>query len=991
MEIPEYKTKVIKATKKPNTEIKSYSNLYKLKVVKNHKVPAQTGWDKIENLSKTIDTNRYNVGIAAGENNDIIVLDIDDKGTDKLKNGMTLWNEYIAIHGEPETVKQLTVNGGYHYIFKLSTNDKDKEFLIKKYLKTRKGLMGYSIDIRNNGGYIVAAPSTINGKTYTFENGKSFDDIKPIEMPDKLLSFLLGNVFTSHSDIIKLDKIEMKGKKKPIQEPVLKLPQINKIKNKLIYDISDELLTKYLYYLDASHCDEYDKWVLITTICRNLNKFEIWDEWSTQSEKYNRSRNISIWNGNKGIIDVNYLITILNNKGYNLKNIQFYKKFRELIAPTFKTITYHNKYVFDEQFEGDQLTYDHFKTYDTILLKACTGTGKTTAISKHLYTFLNDADHKDKNYKFMSITDNINLTRQHKHAFKKEKINLISYDDTDAEIYDNNLTICLNSIIRYQNTPAEHFKNYIIYIDEVNSVLKYTKNETILDMKNVSATFYKIINNAYKVIVSDATITDAVKLLLNNRCDTKKIYFDNTFKKYQGVKANRILSEQNFLNDLQTQYKINKPFLMGTDSATIATQMYNACVSIASEEDKHKFILITAKTNFNYTDANEQFKDKYVFYSPKIRHGIDFSIFEPQNVYIYIHGRSIDPMGIFQQTTRTRNIDILYYYSHLECKEPIYDTLQDVKNSFLELTSTSKIIHDLCTVIDINDNLVIVDNKFLNIEAFNEFSNDAYGTNKVKHFELILIENGFELSTIGETERISKTDSIIMRHQIINNSNELFEAFINSDNRSNEQFELFNKNIDALQLGRASNEQLIQFKDIIIDEFNVKKSFVFDNLQKVDEFIIEKVMEKEQKNYSFKCFNSPYHKINILRKLLKDYNIKDQYTFDYSSDKPVSMDVKIHDHIKKVFRITKPIPQTMADIQYIHLTILKHLTAPEIVIRTRKRDNKKFICNYELNNEYFNKQFDLIRYRNPNFLNYKDEFIEHFNLISDSSDPFTDD
>ena len=121
MEIPEYKPKIIKATNKPFSNENYYSQLYKLKVVKNTKVPAQKGWEQKENLFKSIDINNYNVGIATGVNNDLIVLDIDDKISDKLKNGMTLWNEYIAIHGEPQTVKQLTVNGGYHYIFKLST------------------------------------------------------------------------------------------------------------------------------------------------------------------------------------------------------------------------------------------------------------------------------------------------------------------------------------------------------------------------------------------------------------------------------------------------------------------------------------------------------------------------------------------------------------------------------------------------------------------------------------------------------------------------------------------------------------------------------------------------------------------------------------------------------------------------------------------------------------------------------------------------------
>ena len=72
-----------------------------------------------------------------------------------------------------------------------------------------------------------------------------------------------------------------------------------------------------------------------------------------------------------------------------------------------------------------------------------------------------------------------------------------------------------------------------------------------------------------------------------------------------------------------------------------------------------KTLLLTADTNFKIYDAQEQFKDKFVFYSPKITYGVDFSIDNPQNVYIYQKGQSIMPNGTFQQTTRCRNINTI--------------------------------------------------------------------------------------------------------------------------------------------------------------------------------------------------------------------------------------------------------------------------------------------------------------------------------------------
>ena len=71
----------------------------------------------------------------------------------------------------------------------------------------------------------------------------------------------------------------------------------------------------------------------------------------------------------------------------------------------------------------------------------------------------------------------------------------------------------------------------------------------------------------------------------------------------------------------------------------------------------------------------------YVFYSPKITYGVDFSIGTAQNVFIYQEGESIMPGSTFQQTTRTRNIQTLYYYSECKEKDAKYTDLEDVKET----------------------------------------------------------------------------------------------------------------------------------------------------------------------------------------------------------------------------------------------------------------------------------------------------------------------
>ena len=89
------------------------------------------------------------------------MLDIDIKD-----NGLIEWNKYIDEYGEPLTYKVRTVSGGYHYYFKRSSTDDNKNELVFNYLTTKTKYRGVGIDIRNNGGYVVAPPSIIDNVAY---------------------------------------------------------------------------------------------------------------------------------------------------------------------------------------------------------------------------------------------------------------------------------------------------------------------------------------------------------------------------------------------------------------------------------------------------------------------------------------------------------------------------------------------------------------------------------------------------------------------------------------------------------------------------------------------------------------------------------------------------------------------------------------------------------------------------------------------------------
>ena len=100
----------------------------------------------------------YNLGLATGWVSGIFVLDRDDKdGGD-----VSLQALEVQYGNLPKTLTQTTGNGA-HYIFQ-PPPDLD--------IKNSQKAIASGIDVRANGGYVVAAPSRHqNGKSYSWQSG----------------------------------------------------------------------------------------------------------------------------------------------------------------------------------------------------------------------------------------------------------------------------------------------------------------------------------------------------------------------------------------------------------------------------------------------------------------------------------------------------------------------------------------------------------------------------------------------------------------------------------------------------------------------------------------------------------------------------------------------------------------------------------------------------------------------------------------------------
>jgi len=126
-----------------------------------------------------------NIGLSTSGH---LILDVDVK--DGINGEASLEGIESTYTRLPLTLTQKTPSGGKHYIFRNSTG---------QYIPSRKNCPAKGIDSRCNGGYIVAAPSLIDGLCYEMSNDPIAEAPEwlanlIIEMPLNLNIFMNGSI-----------------------------------------------------------------------------------------------------------------------------------------------------------------------------------------------------------------------------------------------------------------------------------------------------------------------------------------------------------------------------------------------------------------------------------------------------------------------------------------------------------------------------------------------------------------------------------------------------------------------------------------------------------------------------------------------------------------------------------------------------------------------------------------------------------------------------
>jgi hypothetical protein len=249
---------------------------------------------------------------------------------------------------------------------------------------------------------------------------------------------------------------------------------------------------------------------------------------------------------------------------------------------------------------------------------------------------------------------------------------------------------------------------------------------------------------------------------------------------------------------------------------------------------------------------------------------------------------------------------------------------------------------------------------------------DTYKTQKTQHYIDILKRNGFKITEIGTSSKISKDDNKLMKLVIDDIKDEIYNAFLESGITENEQLK---NNLLILALDESIDKDIfIEYKDIITDKFETENHLNIIRLLKDEPYINNKIAEQNKNTFNISSLNSSYNKIKLLIQLEKDMRLG---RLDINFDKAEYFDMndKRYQLIKKVFRISKATPTTKLLLFQLYITMIKNIGGTDIIIskQTGQKDNRTRI--YNLNTDTIMKHIKLNKLKNPRLNNYDEDII----------------
>lgn len=1018
----EYKEKTTHKVKELNDKINEFRDIVKkdnddinfiaMAVNSYSKNPFKEGW---QHTTKSHKFNKMsNVALLTGIDAGFFVVDYDlyeknfsiegkEKFFNKEKNskkGITeeKFNKYKNIRDEYESIFNNTGNindminefntltikspsGGYHFYF-----------LYDPIKNIPHGQHPSGIDIRNNGGCIMAPPSYFensdkykNGRYEVYKN----TSIKVI--PDKLYEWLYNNIVHKNKKDDKNDKPKKNKKKTLLNNEDGEDDYYNNITTVYDITISKEQIKEILNLLWLNRCkdikdpsDNYcinsNKWKIALSAIRFAGDYyNEFDEFSKRVKEfkgyehlYNPERNKQKWNDDRGD-NVEAFYTLL--RVINVKDVYTYKR-----APkphfnnyTEKKITY--------------LKHTDYECNRNYLIKSPPKTGKTTSVKtyfKHLTKEYNDNNKDDANYeknkpRLLLIASRIILCEDLAKSFaedeKDEDGNIICegvivdlYNDEDFMAGYNNICITPDSIHKISSI---NFKNTIVFIDEFESCIRHLLNSTTLNRNRLEVfkTLTKIMLTCKQFFCVDGDISSTSKGYL----DILKLKYEfiiNVTKAFNNKPVEIIKTE----SELIEKMKIPNAICCVSDSKTVAennAEKVQSEIRIVENPETETCEIIIKRL----LKENNKFKDMVLLTSdtmaklkknlnltlllawmcsPAILYGLN-DLLEGRHVFTHYRGHTINPPNMVQQISRARNLEKVYlYYENIGSRRARYKSLEDcaekhniklmnyknemdilLKESYGEYDNNGNIVYDN------KQSQITIENIFNELYIMDRYTEDCYNTNKYYHLLDILKERGF----IIENPEVINNDNVkdmkaineIIKQNILDNKRASFNIDDEKNKRLNEYLKIKKNDVDAFE----------RYKDIFIipgkfeDHLYISKYIFNDNASKI---LYQKLADRKDFDIKKEEAKKTIDKLAVIDDLFKYIGMEDK---DISFNKYTDKEIKL--------RLGKEIPKEESEI--IYDSLLKHYV--EMMKKRYKKEDQIKMIDTKHKQEYYKTVYDV--------------------------------
>ena len=414
-------------------------------------------WNKITKQNK-IDKSHNTLAIITGQKSNLFVIDIDNINhwNDWLNNNnfTSQWND---IKNDIITVK--SGKGGKHLYFRYDDSLKN----IKNASKCFGN--GFDIDIRTTNGCIYAPPTHIKTTNLDLKYIWEIKNKPLIPVPDWIKNYL-NSLIENKNNI-----------KKNINNNTI---NINNTDNIDIDNNND--IKQILDLYNQERCDNMDLWLAVGMNLKiiNNNLFNLYDQWSQKSNRYNNQRILYDWNSFNGTGDI--------TKCYNILK---------------KWAKEDNPILFNDIYGDDNLLNEEQK--------------------KIIFDFIKECFHYP-----ISWISKINIKKydDNKYIFLNIKQKLCKFINDEHDSFDHTyISIGINSIKEKCRTCDNDIIiiNYDKYTDDLKKIL----NDLLIPSLNIEETFQDLLKNVddFEIKKMDQSISNMSNTLTGIRFDFKNNYY----------------------------------------------------------------------------------------------------------------------------------------------------------------------------------------------------------------------------------------------------------------------------------------------------------------------------------------------------------------------------------------------------------------------------------------------------------------------------------